>query len=284
MDRLVIQRPFKVEKSLNITNTTVDFSVLVTRTEDGTPIPNAEVKVTVLLSAQYAPKKANPNEPLPLNVSEYISTSIPPTSGTTDFMGRYEGTIDASAYLGNYFIESAIAIMQVTVADMSTTIVAQNDYSYVKYINMTTYGDTVVLSIRGSELGDSESPNERRIVDAVAYDSEVLLDLLDDPTKIVWGEGYENASLTFPGIASLHPTVLLMVLEIKVNAQTLPNGTHVSGGKRWVLVAGPFSFGSSETILDYGGDLAGKNVIAVMRRLVVVSDMTYVASISFWRE
>ena len=282
--RFVIQRPFKVEKSINLTDTTIDFSVIVTRTEDGTPIPNAEVKVTMLLTAQYAPKKLNPNEPLPINVSEYVSQSIPPINGTTDPMGRCEGTLNASPYLGNYVIDSAVAIMEITVSHMSTTVIAQKDTSYVKYINMTTYGDTILLSIRGSELGDSESPNERRIVDALAYDSEILLDLMDDPSKITWGTGHENATMTFPGISSLHPTVLLTILEIKVNAEKLPNGTNVPGGKRWVLIAGPFSFGGSETILDCGGDLTGRNVIAVMRRMVVISDMTYVASISFWRE
>ena len=280
--RLSIQRPFKVVKTLSITQTTVDFSVAVTRSEDGTPIPNARVKVTAMVTAKYKPKGGSPQQSPPLNVSEYISTPIPPAYGITDVMGRYSGTMNAS--LGDYAVDSAVAIMEINVGGLATTVVAQNDYSLINYINMTTYGDTIVLSIRGSEMGDSESPNSRQVMDAQAYDSEVLIDLLDDPTRVNWGVGKENATITWPGIATLQPTVLLMVLQVQINAEKLPNGTNVPGGKRWVLVAGPFSFSDSEKILEVGGSLTSQNVIATMRRLVVISDMTYVASLFFWRE
>lgn len=276
-----IYRPFRVDSSLSITYNAVNFSVTVTRTEDGTPIPNAAVKVTTYVTAAYINKTKTTTPP---DIPEYITTPIPPVYGTTGVTGFYQNTTYVS--LGEYAINSAVAIMDITVAGMSTTVVKQNDYSYVHYINVTTYGDNVVLSIRGSNLSSTEEPNSRMILDAVAYDSQstALLDLLDDPTRVNWGVGKQNCTMDFPGLRAINPTVLLMVLEIKESAQTLPNGTKIPGGKRLVLCAGPFSFADSGKIYEFGGDATAKNPIALMRRLVLISDMTYVATLAFWRE
>lgn len=276
-----IYRPFRVDSSLSITDNSVNFSVTVTRTEDGTPIPNAKVKVTTFVTAAYVNKTKTSTPP---DIPEFISSPMDPVYGTTGVTGTYRNTTNVS--LGEYAVNSAVAIMEINVAGMSTTVVKQNDYAYVQYINVTTYGDNVVLSIRGSNLPDSESPNSRVVLDAVAYDSQstALLDLLDDPNRVNWGVGKQNATMDFPGLRSINPTVLLMVLQIQVNAETLPNGTKLPGGKRLVLCAGPFSFADSGKIYEFGGDATAKNPIALMRRLVVISDMTYVATLAFWRE
>ncbi|HLN45562.1 MAG: hypothetical protein ACM3WQ_02830 [Chloroflexota bacterium] len=276
-----IYRPFRVASSLNINGNTVYFSVTVTRTEDGTPIPNAAVKVTTYVTAAYINKTKTST---PIDVPEYITSPMAPVYGYTGVTGNYQNTTNVS--FSEYALDSAVAIMEITVAGMSTTVVKQNDYSYVRYINVTTYGDNVILSIRGSNLSTGESPNSRQILDAVAYDSEnsALFDLLDDPTKVNWGVGKQNATMLFPGLRSINPTVLLMVLQIQVNAETLPDGTKVPGGKRLVLCAGPFSFADSGKIYEFGGDLTSRTPIALMRRLVVISDMTYVATLAFWRE
>lgn len=276
-----IYRPFRVDSSLGITENSVSFSVTVTRTEDGTPIPNAKVKVTPYVTAAYINKTKTSTPP---EIPEYITSPMPPIYGTTGVTGNYQNTTTIS--LGEYAVNSAVAIMEINVAGMSTTIVKQNDYSFVRFINVTTYGDNVVLSIRGSNLSDTEQPNSRLILDAVAYDSQstALLDLLDDPTRVNWGVGKQNCTMDFPGLRAINPTVLLMVLEIKESSQTLPNGTKTPGGKRLVLVAGPFSFADSGKIYEFGGDATAKNPIALMRRLVVISDMTYVATLAFWRE
>jgi len=276
-----IYRPFRVASTLSITDNSVNFSVTVTRTEDGTPIPKAAVKVTTFVTAAYINKTKTTTPP---DIPEYISSPMAPVYGTTGVTGSYQNTTYVS--LGEYAVNSAVAIMEINVAGMSTTVVKQNDYSFVQYINVTTYGDNVVLSIRGSNLSDSESPNSRVIMDAIAYDSQstALIDLLDDPNRVNWGVGKQNATMDFPGLRSINPTVLLMVLQIQVNAETLPNGTKLPGGKRLVLCAGPFAFADSGKIYEFGGDSTGMNPIALMRRLVVISDMTYVATLAFWRE
>jgi len=90
--QLSIYRPFKVASFLSVTNKSVHFSVTVTRTEDGTPIPNAEVKVTTMVTAIYAPG-GNPKKEPPPGVDYYISSPIPPANGTTNILGIYEDTI-----------------------------------------------------------------------------------------------------------------------------------------------------------------------------------------------
>jgi len=275
--QLSIYRPFKVESNLKITGNEINFSVTVTRAEDGTPIPNAEVKVTAMVTAAYAPGGDHKKNPPP-DVDVFISAPIPPVYGTTDVKGIYEDILLFEDHT-DYSVESAVAIMEITVAGMSTTVVAQDVNSFAKYINMTTYGDTVLLSI-DENFPDRSQPNERTIVDAQAYDSKYLLDLLDDPQKLTWGQGYENATIDFPGIRTINPTVLLMVMEIKLSAD--PGAEH--GGKKWILIAGPFGFAGSEKVFEFGGDETAKSPITMLRRLVVISDMTYIATLSFWGE
>ncbi len=272
-----IYRPFKVASFLSVTNKSVHFSATVIRTEDGTPIPNAKVKVTTMVTAVYAPGGGPKKEPPP-GVDYYISSPIPPSIGTTNVLGIYEDTVLFTDHT-DYAIESAAAIMDVTVAGMSTTVVAQNNMSIGKYINMTTYGDTVLLTIDDAFPYRSQ-PNERRIMDAQAYDSKFLVDLLDDPQKLTWGQGYKNATIDFPGIRTINPTVLLLVMEIKLSAAP----GEESGGKYWILIAGPFGFAGSEKVFEFGGNATGRSLITTMRRLVVISDMTYVATLNFWRE
>lgn len=269
-----LYRPFRVNSSLSITDSSVSFSVNVTRTEDGTPIPNAEVKVTTMVTAKSTKKL----EDLP-----DIYEPIPPTYGTTDIKGSYQRTLYPEGYedLEDYALKYAIAIMEITVAGMSTTVIAQNDPSITQYIQMRTYGDNVVLSVRNETLIPEDPGAEREILNVQAYDNENLIPILSESQKITWGKGYENITMVFEGIRSLKPTVLLMVLEVNLKATP---GVPGSGGPTLVLVAGPFSFADSGKVFQFGNNPKSENVIVTMRRLVVMSDMTYVATLSFWRE
>jgi hypothetical protein len=166
---------------------------------------------------------------------------------------------------------------------MSTTVVAQSDYSITQYIEMKTYGDTVVLSIRGDgtkNLTFDDPGGRRKPIEVAAYDSEDVIPIPFETqnSNINWGG--QNVSMSFPGIRSLNPTVLLIALIVNLRN----TGDPGSAGPTPVLVAGPFGFADSGKIFEFGESGADKNPIAVMRRLVVISDMTYVAEISFWRE
>jgi hypothetical protein len=265
-----IYRPFIVVHTLTLTENSIHFSLLVTRTEDGTPIPNADVKVTTFVTAVNVK-----------NITDYISQPISPFTSKTDVTGYCEGTQNPP--LGNYNLKFAVAVMEITVAGMSTTVVAQSDYSITQYIEMKTYGDTVVLSIRGDgtkNLTFDDPGGRRKPIEVAAYDSEDVIPIPFETqnSNINWGG--QNVSMSFPGIRSLNPTVLLIALIVNLRN----TGDPGSAGPTPVLVAGPFGFADSGKIFEFGESGADKNPIAVMRRLVVISDMTYVAEISFWRE
>jgi hypothetical protein len=263
---LTLYRPFKVTHSLAITENSIQFSVTVIRMEDGTPIPNADVKVTTFLTAVSTK-----------NITDYIYQPIEPYSNTTDIAGNCKGSL--SPALGDFDIKSAVAIMEITVAGMSTTVIARNQSSLTEYVQMSTYGDTVILSIRNESLTWDDPGANRKLLDIAAYDSKTLFDI-PLPTKEHINWGGTNATFYFPGIRALNPTALLMVLLVNLRN----TGDPGSGGPTPILVAGPFGLAGSEKIFEVGGDYSSENPIAVMRRLVVISDMTYVATISFWRE
>jgi hypothetical protein len=266
--RLSIFRPFSVKWTLNLTNSAVMFSVKVARTEDGTPIPNAAVKVTTMITATKLSQT---------NTSDLISKAFDPKYYTTDVKGTCQDTIPTN--LASYSIQYAVAIIEVTVGGLSTTVVAQNDNSITEFVKINTFGDTVTLSFR-DELSNEETSSERRIMEIDAYDFENLYKIFDGTTsnptdiKVVQGTGYEYWSMQFPSLRTLNPTVLLFVMQL----------TLKGAGRVLVLIAGPFSFGGSEEIFGYGPEPGAENVIAVLTRLVVISDMTYVAKIAFWKD
>ena len=137
--QFVIYRPFTVTPTLDIDDieNSIHFSVSVTRAEDGTPIPNAEVKVTTFVTATNA-----------TDMYDFIAQPITPYVTTTDVTGYCEDTLYPE--VGNYVLKYAVAVMEITVAGMATTVVEESDDSITQYIDMRTYGDTVVLSIRGA--------------------------------------------------------------------------------------------------------------------------------------
>ncbi len=266
--RFSLFRPFSVKWQLNLTQNAVHFSVTVKRTEDGTPIPNAQVTVTTMITASKLSKT---------NTSDLISKAFEPRSYTTDPLGKCHDTITTN--LSGYSIQYAVAIIKVTVGGLSTTVVAQNENPITKFIKINTFGDTVTLSFR-NELSEEETSSERRIIEIDAYDFENLYKIFDGTTmnppdlKVVQGVGYEYWTMNFPNLRALNPTVLLFVMQLTLKGE----------GRVLILIAGPFSFQGSEEIFSFGPQPTSEKVIAIMTRLVVISDMTYVAKLAFWRE
>lgn len=264
--QLSIYRPFRVNWSLDITNTVVRFSVTVTRTEDGTPIPNAEVRVTIMVTASKLPKA---------DEGDFISQRYDPVTYYTNVTGSCTGSLNTD--LGGFNIDYAVAIMQITVGGLSTTVIAENDNPVINLIKINTFGDTITLSFPDI-LNDTKS--ERRVKEIDAYDFENLIrlfkagDVNPPEIKITKGAGYEYWSITFPGLRAVNPTVLLFAMQLTLKGI----------GRTLVLIAGPFSFEGSEKIFSFGPEPRSENVIAIMRRLVVISDMTYVAQIAFWKD
>jgi hypothetical protein len=257
-----ILRPFLVNWSLNIMSNEVHFSVNVTRNEDRTPIPNAEVKVTTTLSV--------------MGGSKFDIVKCDPITYFTDARGICEGIQTANVTGG---ITHAVSIMTITVAGMSTTVVARTNDPFSELIKINTSGDDIILSLPDELIGNN-TRSERRIVQIDVYDSEVLFplfsqgDLNPPDIKFTSGEGYEYWTMTYPGLKYMDPTALLFWVELTLKHH----------GRVLVLLAGSLDFMAEQEILSLGPNPENKNPIVVIRRLVVISDMTYVAQIAFWRD
>lgn len=261
--RLSILRPFAVRASLNITNNEVHYYVAVTRTEDGTPIPNAEVKLTTTVAF--------------MDGNDFDVTRLDPETHFTDVKGICEGFQSPSV---SGTINHAVSILTITVAGMKTTVVTQTDNPFAELIKINTSGDTIILSLPEEIIGNN-TRSERRVKEIDAYIYEELVPLFEGETmkppdiKFTSGSGYEFWSLTFPGLRFMDPTALIFWIELTLK--------HY--GRVLVVLAGSLDFMAEEEILNFGPETGGKPPpIVTMRRLVVISDMTYVAQLSFWRE
>ncbi|MCW4031402.1 MAG: hypothetical protein NWE80_03460 [Candidatus Bathyarchaeota archaeon] len=257
-----ILRPFVVNSSLNITRNEVHYHVAVTRTEDGTPIPNAEVKVTTILSV--------------MGGSKFDIVRCDPVTNFTNALGICEGIQTANVSGG---ITHAISIMTITVSGISTTVVARTNDPLSELIRINTSGDDIILSLPEEIIGNN-TRSERRIVQIDVYDSEALFPLFEmgdlNPPDIKFsaGTGYEHWIMNYPGLKFMDPTALIFWVELTLKGH----------GRVLVLLAGSLDFMAEQKILSLGPDPENKNPIVIMRRLVVISDMTYVSQIAFWRD
>jgi hypothetical protein len=266
---LSIFRPYAVDWDLQIVKapTAVRFAVNVTRSEDRRPIPNAQVSVTILCTAK------NPDK-----VEEPLVNVTRPNTLFTDALGRCEGTQPIQIPAG-YILETAVAIMKITVAGISTMVVAQQNEYIQEIMKINTFGDNIILSFRG-ELTNTSSA--RWILNIMSYNyDETLTDIYEggdgNEDKITEGYGYVYWNGTFPGLKAMEPALLLFLVDVTLGAG--------GGGRRPVIVAGPFSLWESSEILNFGPDSPqSSNVALKLRRYVVFSDMTYIAELTLWKE
>jgi len=265
-----VYRPFTVNASINLDQKAeppwVKFAVDVTRSEDGRPIPNALVSATILVSAQNI---LNPKED-PLAV----------VTGTkiffTNLLGKCGGNQTVNIDTKSYDITTALVVLRVTVAGITSVLVKQTDEDTQNLLRINTFGDTVTLTFKG--LCQKDSQGVRRVFDILTYNFEEIAPLYDgrdapQTEKIInTGEKYDWWNKTFPGLSVLDPALLLFVVRV-------PNPT------RTVIIAGPFSFWESSKLLSFGPDLEQFSGNAVkLRRFVVISGITYIAELTLWKE
>jgi hypothetical protein len=265
---LTFYRPFTTIPLVDIdfdTNLT-RFGVDVFRTQDGAPIPNAEINVTIFMSS----------------LSGEATYSIGPF--TTDTAGHW----DYDMYFGSGVL-TLIAIMQVTVGGMSTIVVSQDGYvDLSEFISIYTSGDIVRLMLRQDEMQREVGipPSTRYITNAWVYVNGERLNIFEGREKITWGEGYEFIEILFDGLSELDATAVIIRLEINIPGSAdidVPDFIKEKG-RVPVYVVGALSFGNFDEILGFGYELPPESTIATIRRIVVVSDMTYIAELALWKE
>jgi len=263
-------RPFTVEWDLQINDIEnyVRFEVKVIRTENQEPIPNAQVNCTILCSARN--KKELREEPI-------VNVTLPKTF-FTNALGKCGGNEPIQIPDG-YTIERAVAVLKVTVAGMSTMVVAQTDKTAQNVMKINTFGDTVILSFRG-ELTNTSSMRE--VLNIMTYNYDSLMQIYEgsgDPNagKITKGYGYVFWNNTFPGLRAMDPVLLLFTVSVTLGAG--------GGGRVPVIVAGPFSLWDYSKVFSFGPDSEQVGNVAIkLRRFVVISGMTYIAELTLWKE
>ncbi|MCW4031215.1 MAG: hypothetical protein NWE80_02505 [Candidatus Bathyarchaeota archaeon] len=260
--RLSVLRPFSTNCSLRIKENTVHFYVKVTRTEDGTPIPNAEVRITTTVAETDG--------------VGFDVTTLDPVVYFTNATGICEGS---QTVIVSGTIKHAVSLMQITVGGMSTTVVARTEDPFGGLITIYTSGDTITLSLPEKFIGNN-THSERRILEIDAFKIDQLFTLFAEgdgkppDIKITHGSGYEHWIMEIPGLRIMNPTALIFWLELTLKGY----------GRVCVLVVGSMNYGVSEEFFSFGPDEEIGTPIVTMRRLVVISDNTYVTQLSFWRE
>ncbi|UCG36768.1 MAG: hypothetical protein JSV64_00340 [Candidatus Bathyarchaeota archaeon] len=264
---LKIFRPFRVDWAIELDpdDESVWFAVNVSRNEDQRPLPNAEIKSTILATARNVNPKGDPI---------YRVTS--PSVYFTDALGFCEAneSIDVPS---DYILDSALALLEVSVAGMSTIVTAQTSLEYQNLLKIHTFGDTITLTFREDNETDPATW-ERRVLDISSYNYDEITQIFDGrealppDLKITQGIGYETWSSVFPGLATTNPMLLLFTLRVKN-----PN--------RLIIIPGPFSLWDAATVFDFGPESGQKGYAAVkLRRYVVFSSMTFVAELTLWKE
>jgi hypothetical protein len=266
-----IFRPFTVESDLEINSETCDvwFAVNVSRSEDGRPLPNAEVSCTILVALTNINDKTLP---------PIIKLPTPKTY-FTNALGRCEGTdiidIDPETEK-DYKPKYAVAILTITVAGISTMVVEYTDEDVASVMKINTYGDTITLSIRDEDYDTSATRWVRSIT---SFDFDSLTTIYErakkTDDKFTHGIGWWCWNRTFPGLRAMDPALLLFTIYTAIPGE----------GFSPVIVAGPFSLYESYEIFSFGPETGQPIANAIkLRRYVVISGMTYIAELELWKE
>ena len=263
-----IFRPFTVNSDLEINSSTNDvwFAVNVSRSEDGRPLPNAEVSCTILVASKNANKDIEP-----------IVNITTPKTYFTNALGRCEETQNIEID-PEYEMQSALAILKITVAGISTMVVKYTDEDAASVMKISTFGDTIVLSIREEDYDTSAT---RWVKSITAYNFDSLTNVYErDPKnktadKFTHGIGWWCWNRTFTGLRAMDPALLLFTIYTAIPGR----------GFSPVIVAGPFSLYESSEIFRYGPETERPSDVAIkLRRYVVISGMTYIAELTLWKE
>ncbi|MEM3566686.1 MAG: hypothetical protein QXK18_07435 [Candidatus Bathyarchaeia archaeon] len=221
---------------------------------DGRPIPNALVEATVYYTTK----------------DDFI---IPPqSSNTTDSLGRCIQNMPLKDKSSD--IRSLIVIFRVTVADVATMVVTYTS-NLVKIADINLVGDTIILTRTKDTPSDNVwiinatyvtgGGNLRYLFNASKKNDDQYQ--LNTGAKRMWNGTYAGLSYNNP---------VCFVLNFWA---VDPNGK----GRSEIVIAGPFQNTMGYAVFDYGGALLGYGSVR-LQRSVIISGMTYVAELWFWKE
>jgi len=227
---------------------------------NGMPISNAIVESTII----YSTEKSD-NTSLYFIIDRYL----------TDSLGKCEIEKHINSPDGEKFSD-IIVIFKITVADLSTLLVTYQTTPPNNIANISIVEDDVILT-----SDQIPTPHGARWIDnIIIFDSNSFSYLYNgtrDPVKdkLTYGQGFRVWNHTFPGLKKSNPAFLLFSFWVPVGQ---------GQGRRTVLIAGPSPNWLGSRVLHFGDFPTSTSSSVKIERNVVISEMTYVAELTMWKE
>jgi len=244
---------------ISINNINFRYAVKVSYL-DGRPVPNAEIRATVVYSAHGL-----------FNITG-------PLISSTNALGIGEYSTELS------FVPSfATVILRIDVADVATLMVTSGKSSILETINVGFVGDNI--SIRIDKDLDIKNPPETKINEIYVVGSH------EDIWKLYEGMGgsedhftpstagnFEYWNNTFSGL-KMHDPVLLVI-----SLNTVPKGESDENGRQDIIIAGPYQRLLGYSVFEFGDHPESNVAVIRIQRNVVISGMTYTAELLLWKD
>ncbi len=242
----------------------LDFTLKVLR-HDGRPIPGAVAEATMVYSTVKGDEA--------MIYIDYVD------GVSTDLLGECEIVKTLDLQTGEE-LHDVIVVFEVTVADLATMIATYHksgSEEFSQILDINTVDDDVVLTI----------PPKLHLNDARWVDNLIMFNVdfrrgskatplhngtRSNEDKLTWGEGYEVWQRSFGGLKQSNPIIFIGSIW----------AVEPGVGRRSILVMGPAPNLQGNRVLRFGGDPSGPSV--KVDRNVIISGMTYLVDMTFWKE
>lgn len=243
---------------ISIDNKNFGYAVKVSYL-DGRPIPNAEIRATIVYSAQ--------------GLFNITGPLVSPTNALG--IGEFSTVL---SFVPNF----ATVILRIDVADVATLMVTSGKSS-LDSVNVGFIGDDI--SIRIDKDLDIKNPPETKINEIYVVGSH------EDIWKLYEGMGgsedhftpstagtFEYWNHTFSGL-KMHDPILLVI-----NLNTVPKGESDQNGRQDIIIAGPYQRLLGYSVFEFGDHPDSNESVIRIQRNVVISGMTYTAELLLWKD
>jgi len=232
-----------------VDSTTLKYALKVVHL-DGRPIPNAKVEGFIFYS-KGKDFSLGPLSPTVTNASGICSQIIRLNLSSPDYV---------------------MVILRISVADVAAILVTMGRDASVYVADINVVGDTVVLT-----KAKNPSNEDVKIVSIYVYTTDGETVSLYNGTKddhFNTGKSPRFAlwNKTFDGLRDLNPAILIF------------DFSAVEGGRREIVVAGPYKNLLSYNVFEYGGKVPVGSGAVKLQRNVLIENMIYTAELWVWKE
>ena len=230
------------------TNSTLQYAVRISYL-DGSPVPNAIIEATVVYTK-----------------GEDFNIAILDPAPTNAL-----GTCEKQVLLSLSNPDYVIVILRITVAQVSSILVTFGKDASVYVADINLVGDSVILT-----KAKDPSNEDVKINEIFVYGSSgELFSLYNGTTDDHFNTGKGQHTLwnkAFDGLSEYDPTILIFNFEA------------VEGGRKEIVVAGPYQNLLGYTIFEYGSPVGSASAAVRLQRIVLISSMTYTVELWLWKE